>query len=93
MRNSQAVLNEDLITKSNIFSKDAKNSKKSRLKTAITRNNYTSFKDRQNSVASIDNLSSNTRNKSFYTQTFSNMNEATMLKIVLSKLKSYEVSP
>ena len=91
MRNSQAVLNEDL--KSNIFTKDGKNSRKSRLKTAISRNNYTSFKDRVNSVVSNDNMSSNTRNKSFYTQTISNMNEATMLKIVLSKLKSYEVSP
>lgn len=92
VRNSHALLNEDLVTKSNLFSKDGRNSKKTRVKTAVTRNGET-LKSRLNSVVSNDNLSNASRNKSFYTQTMSNMNEATMLKIVLTKLKSYQVSP
>ena len=90
IRNSQANLNEDL--KSNLFTKDGRNSKKSRVQTAVTRNNE-SFTGQKKSVLSFDALSNGTRNKSFHAQSQIMMNEANFLKAVLLKLKKYHVSP
>jgi hypothetical protein len=79
MRNSQAILNEDL--KSNLLSKEiGRNEKKSRVQTAITRNVDTLNKSKMSKVLSFDALSNGTRNKSFHQTTLNNLNEGNFLK-------------
>jgi hypothetical protein len=82
-------LNEDLFAKSNIFSqKDGRNSRKSRVKTAITRGTK-AYKANQNDI-----MSNVTRNKSLNSLSFGqNHNEASMLRGVLQMLKKYNVNP